>query len=114
MNLRHYSIAILISALPAFALAQSHGISLAASDFVAAERVAAEGDTIIKVKLSKSGKAKFKKLGELKTDSANVHTEIAGVVRDLKLRTKIDGDSLEMGPFAQSEAVKIETEINRN
>lgn len=67
MNLRHYSIALLISALPIFALAQTHGISLGASDFKSAETITKNGESIVKVRLSKSGKAKFKKLNELKT-----------------------------------------------
>jgi hypothetical protein len=77
MNLRMYSIALLISAFPHFALAGS-GISLTKEDFIAAERLTPDGETILRVKLSKSGKAKFKRLNQ---DSVNkdVHAEIAGV-----------------------------------
>ncbi len=61
MNLRQFSIAFLISALPLAALADST-ISLNRGDFIAAERISKDGETIVSVKLSKSGKAKFKKL----------------------------------------------------
>ncbi len=62
MNLRLYSIALLISALPTLAFAGTQTV-LNEGDFVAAERRTPEGQTVLKLKLSKSGKAKLKKLG---------------------------------------------------
>jgi hypothetical protein len=61
MNLRHFSIALLISALPAMGL-DGAGVSLNKGDFLAAETVSRDGETLVRVKLSKSGKAKIKKL----------------------------------------------------
>jgi hypothetical protein len=61
MNLRLYSIAFLISALPHLTVANSESF-LTKEDFTAVEKVDSEGTSIVKVKLSKSGKAKFKKL----------------------------------------------------
>ena len=62
MNLRFYSIAILMSAIPHLTLAESRVSSLNKGDFIAAERLSPSGDTVLKVKLSKSGKAKLKRL----------------------------------------------------
>lgn len=59
MNKRLFSIALLISALPAFAGDIS---KLNEGDFIAMEKVKKNGESIISVKLSKSGKAKIKKL----------------------------------------------------
>jgi hypothetical protein len=111
MNLRLYSIALLISALPNFALADTK-VSLNRQDFVAAERVSPDGETIVKVKLSKSGKAKFKKLNQQSVDK-EVHSEIAGVTTDFKLRQPIKGDGLEMGPYSSADADRVVTEINK-
>jgi len=83
MNLRLYSMALLISAIPNFAFAAAQ-ISLTKEDFVAAERLTPDGDTVLKVKLSKSGKAKFKKLNR----------------------------NLEMGPYPDTEADRVVAEIN--
>lgn len=111
MNLRLYSIALLISAIPHFALAGAE-LSLNKEDFTAAERVSPSGETIIKVKLSKSGKAKFKKLN-LQSVGREVHAEIAGVTSDFKLKQPIKGDGLEMGPYASEEADRVIAEINK-
>ena len=111
MNLRLFSIAILISALPMLASADA-AISLNKGDFIAAERVSKDGETIVSVKLSKSGKAKFKKLNENSVDK-EVHTEIAGISSNFKLREPIKGDGLEMGPYTAEEAQKVIAEINR-
>ncbi len=61
MNLRQFSIAFLISALPMAVIADP-SIALNRGDFIAAETVNREGESIVRVKLSKSGKAKLKKL----------------------------------------------------
>jgi hypothetical protein len=63
MNLRLFSAALLVSALPIFAWAESHGVRLNASDFISAEKISPSGETEIRVKLSKSGRSKLKKLG---------------------------------------------------
>ena len=110
MNLRLFSIAVLISALPILTSANS-AISLNKGDFIAAERVSKDGETIISVKLSKSGKAKFKKLNENAVNQ-EVHAEIAGVSSNFKLRTPIKGDGLEMGPYSTEAAQKVIAEIN--
>jgi|GEM_PF-7068379 len=58
MNLRQFTLAMLISALPLGA--SSTNISLNAGDSVAGRGISQEGE--VRVKLSKSGKAKLKKL----------------------------------------------------
>jgi hypothetical protein len=61
MNLKLFSIALMASAIPFATLAQA-GIKLDESDFLSAQRIQRNGDTIVSVKLSKSGKAKLRKL----------------------------------------------------
>lgn len=60
MNLRQFTMAMLISALPVGASAAQASLTLNAGDFVASKRVTPEGE--VRVKLSKSGKAKLRKL----------------------------------------------------
>lgn len=111
MNLRQFSIALLISALPVFASANS-SISFNKGDFISANSISKNGETVLSVKLSKSGKAKVKKLNQTSVDQ-NIHAEIGGVTSDFKLREPIKGDSLEMGPYSAEDAQKIITEINQ-
>lgn len=61
MNLRMFSIALMASAIPLAALAQA-GITLDKGDFLSAQKNKRNGETIVSVKLSKSGKAKLKRL----------------------------------------------------
>lgn len=111
MNLRLFSIALLISALPSLSWADP-AISLNKEDFVAAEKISRDGEVIVSVKLSKSGKAKFKKLNR-QAVSKEIHAEIAGVSSDFKLREPIKGDGLEMGPYSAGDAQKVVSEINK-
>lgn len=111
MNLRSFSIALLISAVPLFATAQASDIKLNKGDFRSAEQVSRNGETIVRVQLSKSGKAKFKKLNA-KFVNEKVQTEVAGVASNFKLREPIQGSSLEMGPYAAEDAAKVTSEIN--
>lgn len=108
MNLRLFSMALLVSALPQLALA-GHEVSFNSGDFLAAEKVSRDGQTVVSVKLSKSGKAKIKKL----KPEQKVHTEVAGVERDLVMRTPIVGDKAQLGPYSELEAQKIIQEINK-
>jgi hypothetical protein len=114
VNLSQYSIAFLISALPTLALADA-SISLNKGDFIAAEKLSSNGETVVRLKLSKSGKAKFKKLNQhavnSATDQPDVHSEIAGVKADFKLREPIKGDDLQMGPYSNAAAEKVVSEI---
>ncbi|MEO0337221.1 MAG: hypothetical protein AAF202_12565, partial [Pseudomonadota bacterium] len=61
MNIKQFSVALLISALPLSIQAQNR-VEFERQDFKALERLNPEGETVLKVKLSKSGKAKLKKL----------------------------------------------------
>jgi hypothetical protein len=112
MNLRIYTIALLASAIPLFATAQT-AISLNPGDFVAAKRIAKNGEEVVSVKLSKSGKAKFRKLNHGSVNKA-VHAEIGGVTSDFTLREPIHEDRLEMGPYSMKDAEKVVTAINGN
>ena len=109
MNLRLFTIALLISALPSLSSALPPN-TLSKEDFIAAEKISKDGDTLISVKLSKSGKAKFKKLNE--NVNKEIHSEIAGVSSDFKLMEPIKGDKLEMGPYSNEDAQKVISEIN--
>ncbi|NUM59868.1 MAG: hypothetical protein HUU56_14610 [Bdellovibrionaceae bacterium] len=80
-------------------------------DFVSANSISRNGEILLIVKLSKSGKAKIRKLNQNSVDK-NIHTEIAGVTSDFKFREPIKGDSLEMGPYLTDDAQKIVSEIN--
>ncbi|RYZ78078.1 MAG: hypothetical protein EOP04_30340 [Proteobacteria bacterium] len=64
MNLRLFSVAVLVSALPWITSAEIPVTAFNPGDFVASEKLSSEGDTILDVKLSKSGKAKVKKYSE--------------------------------------------------
>lgn len=110
MNLRLFSIAMLISAHPLLALADP-SVSLDKGDFIAAEKITRDGETIVSVKLSKSGKSKFKKLNE-KAVGQKIHAEIGGVTSDFKLREPIKSDQLEMGPYSVQDSQKVISEIN--
>jgi hypothetical protein len=111
MNLRLFTIALLVSALPSLPSAAGT-ISLDKGDFIAAEKISRDGETIVSVKLSKSGKAKLKKLNKHSVNQ-EVHSEIAGVSSDFKLREPVKGDGLEMGPYSTDDAQKIVFEINK-
>jgi len=77
MNLRLFSIALLISAHPLMSLASANNIKLNSGDFVSAEKITPEGETLVSVKLSKSGKAKFKKL-----NTEAVNQEVLAAIHD--------------------------------
>ena len=100
--------AVLVSALPIFA----SELSLNKGDFISAERVSQSGVTIVNVKLSKSGKAKFKKLNASSVNK-EIHAEIAGVKSNFILREPIKSTGLEMGPYSENDAIKVVTEINK-
>ena len=110
MNLRLFSIALMASAIPLSVSAGTHKIALNRGDFVSAERVQRNGELLVSVKLSKSGKAKLKKLNENSVGEA-VHSEIGGVASDFLLREKIRGDELEMGPYSPGNADKVVSAI---
>lgn len=111
MNLRLFSIALLISALPNLSSAESV-ISLGKEDFLAAEKISRDGEVLVSFKLSKSGKAKFKKLNHSSINK-EVHSEISGVSSDFNLKEPIQGGELEMGPYSANDAEKVISEINR-
>lgn len=110
MNIRHFSMALLISSLPLCASAA--GISLEKGDFLSAERAARGEGTIVSVKLSKSGKAKLRKIQQL-AHGEKVHSEIGGVANDFRVRGPIRGEGLEMGPYSEREAEAVVRAINR-
>jgi hypothetical protein len=107
MNLRQFSIAVLVSALPIIASADP-SVSFDRGDFKAAKKITRDGETVLSVKLSKSGKAKLKKISVGK----NVHTEIGGVESGFKLRESIKGDDLVIGPYTTDDAEQVVSAIN--
>lgn len=111
MNLRSFSIAVMISALPMLAAADAAKIDLNKGDFISAEKILKNGETVLSVKLSKSGKAKFKKFNKTKVDK-EITSEVGGVESHFKLREPISGENLEMGPYSAYDAAKVMNEIN--
>lgn len=112
MNIRLFTLAILVSALPALSSA-SQPISLRKEDFLAAKKTTRNGETLISVKLSKSGKAKFKKLNKEAVDE-EIHAEIGGIFSSFRLREPIRNEGLEMGPYSAQDAETVVSAINRN
>lgn len=105
MNIRLFKVALLASAIPISVWAGTTKISLNKGDFISTKCVSQKGDTVLSLRLSKSGKAKVKKLNQKKDNEIQV--EIAGVVSRVKMRDLIRGDGLEIGPYVQDEVNKV-------
>lgn len=78
MNLRLFSVAVLVSALPFITSAEAPLASFNPGDFVTAEsysqKLGPDGESSFRIKLSKSGKAKLKKYHEqnvVQSDTSN-------------------------------------------
>lgn len=110
MNLRQFSLALLISALPLIGLAD-HSVDFNEGDFRSATQVTKDGETVLKLKLSKSGKAKIKRLSSMKGEK-HMQTDIAGISSRMKLRVPITGEGIQIGPFKQQDAKKILKMLN--
>ena len=110
MNKRLYSIALLVSAIPLISSARSN-IKFDKGDFIAAEKITKDGESVVSFKLSKSGKAKIKILNE-QVDPKEIYSDIGGVSSNLRVREKIIGDDIEMGPYSSEDAQKVISEIN--
>ncbi|MGZ3693324.1 MAG: hypothetical protein ACXWQO_03910 [Bdellovibrionota bacterium] len=113
MNLRLFTIALLAAAIPLAAAAGAKEISLDKGDFLTAKRLDKNGEELVSLKLSKSGKAKLRKLSKTAVGQ-KVHSELGGVTSDFVLRDPIAGDKLQMGPFSHEDALKVLTAINQN
>lgn len=109
MNLRLFSMALLVSALPALAQA---GVSFDKGDFTAARKITRDGQTVLRLKLSKSGKAKLRKLNRDGVGES-VQIEIDGVESDLVFREPIAGDGVEVGPYSADDADRVAAVINK-
>jgi len=107
MNIRLFTLALLTSTLPSLASAASFN----KGDFIAAEKLTPHGETVVSLKLSKSGKAKLKKLNA-ESVGQPVHSEIGGVATDFVLKVPIEGDQLQVGPYSESDADHVVAEIN--
>lgn len=112
MNARLFTMALLMSALPYLALADYADIQLDEGDFVSAEKLTPTGETLVRVKLSKSGKAKIKRLQNEEVGS-KVRTKIGETSREFILREPLGPGGLEMGPYSAKEARQVIEEINR-
>ncbi len=109
MNKRLFAVSVLLSAIPVLAMAGS--INLSKGDFLSAKKITKNGEIVLSLKLSKSGKAKFKEWNKSSVGHT-IHTDIAGVVTDFTLRDPIGGDKLEAGPYSEPDAQKVIAEIN--
>ncbi|MGZ3656999.1 MAG: hypothetical protein ACXVB9_08030 [Bdellovibrionota bacterium] len=110
MNLRIFTFALLVSGLPLVAHAGS-GVLLGKGDFKSALKIDHNGELLVSVKLSKSGKSKIRKLNETSVGS-EVQAEIGGVTTHFKLREPIRGNGLEMGPYSAADAAAVVSAIN--
>lgn len=111
MNLRHFTLALLISALPQVHATETAAIKLDKGDFLSAEQITRDGETLVRVRLSKSGKAKIRKLSRSAMGS-EIRIEVGGVSKHFKLKVPIEGDDLEMGPYNQAGASKVVKTVN--
>ncbi len=111
MNLCTFTIAMLISAMPVTVMADGKEISFAKEDFISATQITKDGETIVSAKLSKSGKAKLKKINKLAADQT-VRTEMGSVQSDFKVRAPLQGEGIQFGPYPESDAQKVIQEIN--
>jgi len=64
MNLRLFSIALMASAIPLSVKAGNREIALSPGDFLFDQELSGEDDSELSVRLSKSGKAKLRRLHE--------------------------------------------------
>lgn len=108
MNKRTFAVSLLLSALPSLAMAGS--INLNKGDFRSAKRFTRNGEVLLSLKLSKSGKAKFRELK--KERGGPVRSNVAGVTNDFTLRAPITGNQLEAGPYSEEDAQAVLTAIN--
>lgn len=76
MNKRLFTIALLISTLPIFSQAQSLGVHFNEGDFKVTPSHSPIDDSDMHLKLSKSGKAKIKKLANLGVSSLQEIDEV--------------------------------------
>jgi len=111
MNLQIFTFALLVSGLPILAHAGDSTAELNRGDFKSARKVDHNGELVVSVKLSKSGKSKIRKLNETAVGS-EIHAEIGGVATHFKLREPIRGDGLEMGPYSAADAAAVVSAIN--
>ncbi|HEY8278195.1 MAG TPA: hypothetical protein VIH99_01140 [Bdellovibrionota bacterium] len=113
MNIRLFSYALLISSLPLSASARKNELALNKGDFISAERISRNGENVLSVKLSKSGKAKLRKWNK-ESVGQEVHATIGGVNTYFQLKEPITGNGLEMGPYSPQDASTVSSAINNH
>lgn len=112
MNKRLFSIVLLISALPLFVMADGTSVTLNSGDFVSAERTTPVGDTLLKLKLSKSGKAKLRKISKSSGDG-EVNVALGDLRSQLKLKGVILDEDIQIGPYNSTEATQVMADVNK-
>ncbi len=95
MNFRLYSIAFLFSVLPIISSATNE-LKFNRGDFVGTERKTSDGDTVLKVRLSKSGKAKIKKLNKEEVFK-KIDLKVDGGSSALQIKELFSGSEIEVG-----------------
>lgn len=81
------------------------------SDFTHAQEITQLGKTVLSVELTHSGSEKMKTVNQNGLGK-KIRFKIGKSVFRFKLREKITGDNLVIGPFSHSEALKIKRAIN--
>jgi hypothetical protein len=111
MNLKSFVIAgmLLGSSLQAKELKQLP--ILEKNDFTHANELTQLGKSVLSVELTQSGEEKVKLMNQNGLGK-KIRFKIGKNIYRFKLREKITGDKLIIGPFSHSEAMKIEREIN--
>lgn len=109
MNKRMFAMAALLSAMPL--LAQAENLSLAPGDFLSAEKLTEDGNVVLSVKLSKSGKAKIRELNRTSVGQM-VHVELGDLERDIRLVEPIEGDQLKISFKTPQNAERVVARFN--
>lgn len=82
------------------------------NDFTHAQELTKLGKTVLSIYLTPTGVDKVKTLKQ-KGLGEKIRFKIGKTIYRFKLKEKIAGDEVIIGPFSRSEAIKIEREINQ-
>ncbi|MGZ3790352.1 MAG: hypothetical protein ACXVLQ_17600 [Bacteriovorax sp.] len=81
-------------------------------DFTHAKEMTKQGKSVLSIELTPTGVEKVNTINQ-KGLGEKIRFKIGESVYRFKLREKIVGDQLVIGPFSRSRALKIEREINQ-
>lgn len=85
---------------------------LGKDDFTHAQEITKHGKSVLSIDLTPTGVEKIETINQ-KGLGEKIRFKIGENIYRFKLKEKIVGDQLVIGPFSHSEAMKIEREINQ-